>query len=509
MAENIPNKDPDPGLEAMEDDGIRGVDSLHSNKRPKQSESLSDESFSPEYKKGVTIEVQEDDPQADSLFESPLKNEKITELESSPKPLVIAEKTPKNVLKESNQYTNDPKKTSSLNSKEKNKNMILLCVENTDESKTNLNIAKISLSTIANRLFDVIDPKDIGDKRLNKKKQWATVEIKDTESLREKTKKFLKKINDNAENGSQTLITASMAVSWRVRVLQRSAIGVVRGVPEDEDIDELAAYCRAENNGIISVRKVGRNTISLKFEGSLPDSVSLPLRGWTNKYDVEPYITGPRQCLNCYQFHPKGLACPNASACIVCGEEGHKGRNCIIEDPICPLCGGGHGPRDRECPVVIKNNEERTKLIQESRSNLPKPEPTKNVWVNRQNTEIAEQTEEIKENLGNAMEINIKQLEEKITKNIESFFKTKMAELEQTWSEKIDKRLDKIEKMLTASNAHNSPNHSVTTEESPPNHFNEKIMESITAGIQVAMESAFANFNFNLRPSSPETPVDQ
>ena len=113
MAENILNKDPDPGLEAMEDDGIRGVDSLLGNKRPKQSESLSDESFSPEYKKRLT------EVQADSLFESPLKNEKITELESSPKPLVIAEKTPKILLKESNQFTKDPKKASSLNSKEK------------------------------------------------------------------------------------------------------------------------------------------------------------------------------------------------------------------------------------------------------------------------------------------------------------------------------------------------------------------------------------------------------
>lgn len=554
MEENSQGIEPDPQGNVDETEMATANEQSNRDTRKHNDISLSDEeSINIKRRKTITESIQTPSPDT-----SPFKGMKDAQV-SSPKTLIIAQKVPRALTKEISQNHND----SSINTQN-----LILCIENTEESKNYLNIAKISLSTIVNRIFDVIDPKDIGDKRLNKQKQWATIEVKNKESTKIKTKKFLTELKSNTEKGEPTYITASVAVRWRVRVLKRSAIGVVRGVPEEEDLRELEAYCRAENNGILTVKKVGKNTISLKFDGPLPETVTLPLRGWTNVYEVEPYIMGPRQCLNCFSFgHPKGVTCPNDIVCIICGEEGHKGVVCTNSSPKCPLCEGNHGPKDRECPIIIEKNREKTQKINESRSNIAKLDPPKNAWVERQQRQQAEagdQAEELKEDLGNALEINIKQLEEKITNNIEAFIKKKLNGIEQSFTEKIDKRLENMEQLLTTSKAQTSSYQElersmtekmdkrfhtleclITASRAPsnpnlgdagefersltakmnqrldsfekmlstqistaglPHQINDKVSESITVAINSAMERAFSSFDLNPGTPKPQEP---
>ena len=223
-----------------------------------------------------------------------------------------------------------------------------------------LNAHKCSRIMLINILGNHLDKKDILEVRINKENQWVTFNISSSPTV--KTKMLLSNIKDES---SLNLKTSQL--EWSVTEVIQTSIGVIKGLPLDEDAEEILNWCKENQLKVISVLKIGKTVMSLKFLGPLPNYIELPFR--SRPYIIETYNPGPKRCLKCYSLKHNTSACPeNTVRCAKCGQMGHDAKNCSsTTDPFCNNCKGKHSPTDPNCPALKKHKETKHKIIKDAK----------------------------------------------------------------------------------------------------------------------------------------------
>lgn len=94
-------------------------------------------------------------------------------------------------------------------------------------------------------------------------------------------------------------------------------------------------------------------TVVLTFEGQC-----LPTEVWLCKVrvEVEPYVTLPTMCFNCFRPGHSSKTCKFGRKCSMCGEDVHDGV-CEGQVPRCGNCEGAHISTSRDCPVYVREKE--------------------------------------------------------------------------------------------------------------------------------------------------------
>ena len=212
---------------------------------------------------------------------------------------------------------------------------------------TQINVENANIRQIYNVLEKYINHKDIKEIRLNKVKQKATLEIKKSVCCLPASKSFIERLElkeeINVELGNQ--------VFWAVNAIQRSAIGVIRGVPVNEGVEDIKWLCEREGFKVRTIRKLGPSVLSIQFEGPLPSQIWLPFSYGNQATKVEPFIPGPKHCMKCYGFGHMANTCMGPLRCAKCGGDNHLAAKCPGKTPKCPNCEGQHGPLWNECPI--------------------------------------------------------------------------------------------------------------------------------------------------------------
>ena len=108
---------------------------------------------------------------------------------------------------------------------------------------------------------------------------------------------------------------------WTAKLIQRSIVGVVKGVPVEEDVNKIKWYCAKKGHTVGEVRRLGptATVVSIEFLGPLPESISFPFsfRQWPTK--VEPYTPGPKKCFKCFEYGHMTTQCVGPLRCAKCG----------------------------------------------------------------------------------------------------------------------------------------------------------------------------------------------
>jgi hypothetical protein len=145
--------------------------------------------------------------------------------------------------------------------------------------------------------------------------------------------------------------------------------GIIKGIDEDISEEEILKELEAENQ-IVGVRRLSRRnrdpnrqendpkwvtskSVVITFSGqNLPNEASI----YKIKLEVEPYMTLPITCYNCFKLGHTSTNCRNEARCSMCGEIKHQ-ENCATSSPICSNCRGDHFSSDKGCPVYQKEYE--------------------------------------------------------------------------------------------------------------------------------------------------------
>ena len=224
---------------------------------------------------------------------------------------------------------------------------------------TNVQVENTNSRLIYNVLEKYINPKDITEIRMNKTKQKATLEVKSSEFCLPASKTFIERL----EQKEEIKVELGNQVSWTVKIIQRSAIGVIRGVPVNEGIDDIQWLCEERGFRVRSIRKLGPTVVSIQFDGSLPSHIWFPFSYGNQATKVEPFIPGPRHCMKCFGFGHMAMQCKGPLRCAKCGGDNHLAATCTGKTPKCPNCGGKHGPLWNECPVNQDKKAKKKEII--------------------------------------------------------------------------------------------------------------------------------------------------
>lgn len=144
--------------------------------------------------------------------------------------------------------------------------------------------------------------------------------------------------------------------------------GLIRGIDVDISNEEITKFSRSKYQVIDAVRMNRRNPDSNSEEKWIPsETVILTFEGQTLPFEiclhkviveVEPYITTPSVCFNCFKPGHVGKYCKSESKCSLCGASKHSD-SCAVEVPRCANCNGGHKSTDRSCPTYVLEKEVR------------------------------------------------------------------------------------------------------------------------------------------------------
>uniref|UniRef100_A0ABD2X8V1 Nucleic-acid-binding protein from mobile element jockey n=1 Tax=Trichogramma kaykai TaxID=54128 RepID=A0ABD2X8V1_9HYME len=89
------------------------------------------------------------------------------------------------------------------------------------------------------------------------------------------------------------------------------------------------------------------DSVMLTFEGQ---ALREEIKVFFVKSRVEPYISKPMQCYDCFRFGYTKKRCTKKELCIMCGEERHE-ELCKAATPKCVNCGKAHKSTDYQCEV--------------------------------------------------------------------------------------------------------------------------------------------------------------
>jgi len=150
-----------------------------------------------------------------------------------------------------------------------------------------------------------------------------------------------------------------------VKVEEHKTLNQVRSVISHRDLilntdEEFLEDMRHRN--VVNVwhitRRVNNSDVAtgafiISFNLSvLPEKVKVT----TYRCDVRPYYPPPMRCYNCQTFGHITIRCSNKAVCGNCGRDPHSGEECTTP-PQCTNCPGLHSPRDRNCPVYLKEKK--------------------------------------------------------------------------------------------------------------------------------------------------------
>ena len=238
--------------------------------------------------------------------------------------------------------------------KQQNKT-IVISLEN--RADTLVNVEKATNLQITTVLASELDVRDIIEVRTNRVKKKATIQINSSNDCHQKSKAFTESI----ENNEEKQINFGGQSRWTASIIHRSSVGVVRGIPLEEDISSIKWYCKEMGYSVGEVRRLGltATVVSIQFHGPLPDTVTFPFSFRNLPTRVDPYTPGPKKCLNCYECGHMTSKCEGPLRCVKCGG-GHKADSCDNRTPKCPNCDGEHGPTSNEC-LVNKDKHKKKK----------------------------------------------------------------------------------------------------------------------------------------------------
>ena len=122
----------------------------------------------------------------------------------------------------------------------------------------------------------------------------------------------------------------------------------VRGLSEENLLWELQDQGVTEVQRFRDVKDGPNPLIRARFRG-----LTLPTHIYCGylAVQVRPWVDGPKQCRNCWEFGHFDRTCRRAAP--VCGKcsGAHPTDDCEPEAHCCPSCGGPHPAWDRRCPV--------------------------------------------------------------------------------------------------------------------------------------------------------------
>ncbi|XP_029165179.1 uncharacterized protein LOC114936225 [Nylanderia fulva] len=139
--------------------------------------------------------------------------------------------------------------------------------------------------------------------------------------------------------------------------------GIIKGVDEDISEEEMLEEMESHQR-ILGIRRLNRRnrdpnrqendpkwvpskSVIITFSGqNLPSEVRL----YKIKIEVDPYMTLPIVCYNCFKLGHTSLNCRNETKCSMCGENKHQ-ESCGTSCPKCSNCKGEHIATDRNCPI--------------------------------------------------------------------------------------------------------------------------------------------------------------
>ena len=202
---------------------------------------------------------------------------------------------------------------------------------------------------------------------------------------------------------------------------------------------------------IIDIRRMGPTVICIKFKGPLPEAIKFPFKEWPSV--VEKYSPGPMRCWNCLKYGHHISECKNKVCCVICGGE-HKKDDCDKRAPICPNCGGSHGPTAPDCPINIQIKKERNEKLKKKKieSAMVEKEAFSCVFgdfppLKGKPTEITEENkiiEEVGDDTQSKFSIMIEKIIEKKMKEFEIRIAEMLENLIQKFTEKITCQLEQI-----------------------------------------------------------------
>ena len=349
-------------------------------------------------------------------------------------------------------------------------NTVVVSLENRQSTK--VQVQNSNIRHIYAVLEKHISSKDIKEIRLNKKKGRATLEIKTSVCCLPASKAFIERL----ELKEDIIVELGDQVSWDVKMIQRSAIGVIRGVPLNESVDDIKWHCEGKGIRVRAIRRLGPTVVSIQFDGSLPSHILFPFSYGNQATKVEPYSPGPKQCMKCFGFGHMAILCTGPLRCLQCGGENHIAANCQGRTPKCPNCGGQHAPLWKECPVNQEKKAQKNALIENRKKEEREIERLafQGIFVNdfpdinSRRDNVLGQAEGGKGEKGTEPE---KEIEVRILKKLEERLEERLITLEQHLDSMIDKIGERMLKMLES-----------RLDE------NETITDSLPRGIDVVIE---------------------
>ena len=140
--------------------------------------------------------------------------------------------------------------------------------------------------------------------------------------------------------------------------------GIIKGIPADLAIEKIKEACKSEIE-ICDVYRLNRrnpdkasddkwipsSSIVVSFIGqNLPTEIFV----FNVKSYVNPFVSKPKQCFNCFAFvHTKNI-CKHQKRCIYCGKE-EKENCCSKVDYHCIHCQKDHRSTDYKCEIYEKH----------------------------------------------------------------------------------------------------------------------------------------------------------
>ena len=247
-------------------------------------------------------------------------------------------------------------------------------------------------------------------------------------------------------------------VSWVAKIIQRSAIGVIRGVPVNESIQDIKWHCEVRGHRVRTVKKLGPTVASIQFDGPLPSQIMFPFSFGKQATKVEPFTPGPRHCMKCFSFGHMAFSCSKPLRCAKCGGENHLATNCPGRPPKCPNCGGPHGPLWKECSVNQEKKDQKKRMISERKKEerevereavigifgevYPRINSRDSVLGQEEGSRVDQGPEPVKE-----VELRIlgklEEILEKKLKSFESLLESMVCKVEERMLEKIESTIDK------------------------------------------------------------------
>lgn len=150
---------------------------------------------------------------------------------------------------------------------------------------------------------------------------------------------------------------------------RKSRKGIIKNIPVELDKDQI--LMGIESDAVVldikrlnrrNYKAVGENdkwipsqSVMVVFSGqTLPREISI----YKVKTEVNPFVSNPMQCYNCFAFGHTAKTCKNVKSCIMCGEDDHPDKPCSTTDiPRCKNCKENHKSNDYNCPLYLKQKE--------------------------------------------------------------------------------------------------------------------------------------------------------